>query len=129
MLSLLPWLLSAFAFVFVFAFAVFAFAFAFAAFACAAFAIAFALFAFALVVFASAAFCSLVFSCFCVACVSFCFYIYFTVVSAWLRLVSCWPLSLLVLFFLSKVFVSSIKEAPVPLNTRHQKFFEGQQKY
>ena len=88
-------------------------------------AFAFATFAFA---FASAAFCSftVVFSCFCVALVFF----VSTSISPQL-LLSCalWVFGrfrCLCCYFLSKAIVSSIKEAPVPLNTRHQKFYEGQ---
>ena len=103
-------------FAFAFAAATFVFASAFAAFA---FAFAACAFAFA---FASAAFSSFsVFLFLCCIGLSFCFYIYlyFAVVAAQLRLVSLWPLELLVLLFFSKVFVSSIKEAPVPFNARH----------
>ena len=91
------WELFFFACAFAFAFAAFAFAFAAGAFAFAATfafasAFAFAAFAFAFA-FASAAFCS--FSVFlllyCIG-LSFCFYIYFAVVAAQLRLVSLWPL-------------------------------------
>ena len=104
---------SAFASAFACAFAFAAFAFAFA-FACA---FAFAAFAFA---FAFAAFYSFsVLLLLCCIGLSFCFYIYFAVVAAQLRLVSVRRFSCLCCFFLSKVFVSSIKEAPVPFNTRH----------
>ena len=53
----------------------------------------------------------------CCICPSFCFYIYFAVVAAWLRFVSFWLLSLLVLIdFINK------SETPVPLHASHQKF-------
>ena len=151
MLSLLPWLLSAFAFaafaafafafaLATFAFATFAFAFAFAFFAFAfvacAFAFAFAAFAFvAFVAFAfafafdSAAFCS--FNVFLLLC-CICFFLFLHLFRSSCCLVaSCELLAgfAACCYFLSKVFVSSIKEAPVPLNARHQKFYEGQQQY